>query len=562
MKTLAQVEPRTLISTLPCTITNAGSFYLAANLTGSPGQSGIIIQVDNVTVDLNGFTLLGAAGSGAGIAVNTNLQNIVLINGVLRGWGLAGVAALGATGVRAEHLLATRNAGAGLAVGLNSVVADCLVTANGSDGIVVDSQCFVQNNACSTNGTSAMDAGIHALGTGNRIDGNHLTANTGRGIRVDAGANLIIRNNAAFNTFTDYDIAPGSSYGQLVVAPGAGFANASAWANFSSACPPGQTFCGDGICKALATDVNNCGTCGTICLTPNATAGCTAGACVIASCNSGFADCDRNPGNGCEINLQIDQNNCGGCNVVCPVRPNSTPGCFSGTCVIAACNAGFADCNSNPSDGCETRIASDLNNCGACGKHCVTPNGTPACTSGLCVTAACNAGFADCNGNPTDGCEISVATDVRNCGTCSRACVTPNGTPACAAGACVIASCNSGFADCNGNFADGCETQTTTDPNNCGTCGKRCTTPNGTPACTSGLCVTAACNAGFADCNGNALDGCEVNINTDSNNCGRCGTVCATTSACAGGICKLKAGQVCTVGSQCASGVCTSGRCG
>ncbi len=56
MKTLAQIEPRIPISSLPITITNPGSYYLTANLTGGSGN-GITVSSSGVTIDLNGFTL-------------------------------------------------------------------------------------------------------------------------------------------------------------------------------------------------------------------------------------------------------------------------------------------------------------------------------------------------------------------------------------------------------------------------------------------------------------------------------------------------------------------------
>lgn len=55
MKTLQQIEPRTAIAALPVTITNAGSFYLTTNLTGTAGQNGIIIAANGVTLDLGGI---------------------------------------------------------------------------------------------------------------------------------------------------------------------------------------------------------------------------------------------------------------------------------------------------------------------------------------------------------------------------------------------------------------------------------------------------------------------------------------------------------------------------
>src|SRR4051812_21725528 len=62
MKTLDQLEPRTPISSVPYTITNAGSYYLTTNLTATAGNNGIIVSADHVTIDLNGFMLSGAGG--------------------------------------------------------------------------------------------------------------------------------------------------------------------------------------------------------------------------------------------------------------------------------------------------------------------------------------------------------------------------------------------------------------------------------------------------------------------------------------------------------------------
>src|SRR5262249_7857064 len=151
---------------------------------------------------------------------------------------------------------------------------------------------------------------------------------------------------------------------------------------------------------------------------------------------------------------------------------------------------------------------------------CAIANGTPGCVHGACVIASCNSGFGDCNGNSADGCETNLNTNLNNCGTDGKVGVNANGTPGCGHGACVIASCNSGFGDCNGNSADGCETNLNTNLNNCGTCGNVCVVANGTPECVHGACVIASCNNGFGDCNGNSADGCETNLNTNVNNCG------------------------------------------
>jgi hypothetical protein len=67
MKTLQQVEPRTPISSLPCAISNSGSYYLTTNLFGSDGQDGIIVSANNVTLDLNGFVLDGTIAVGGSV---------------------------------------------------------------------------------------------------------------------------------------------------------------------------------------------------------------------------------------------------------------------------------------------------------------------------------------------------------------------------------------------------------------------------------------------------------------------------------------------------------------
>src|SRR5215469_11158743 len=59
MLTLSQVEPRTPIASLPFTVSTPGSYYVTGNLTAAVNQNGILVATDNVTIDLNGFTLSG-----------------------------------------------------------------------------------------------------------------------------------------------------------------------------------------------------------------------------------------------------------------------------------------------------------------------------------------------------------------------------------------------------------------------------------------------------------------------------------------------------------------------
>ncbi len=290
-------------------------------------------------------------------------------------------------------------------------------------------------------------------------------------------------------------------------------------------------------------DVNNCGTCGDVCVTPNATPGCAAGQCTIVTCNSGFQDCDLKVNDGCEVNTKNDPDNCGMCGTICST-PNATPGCTNGVCSIASCNPGFLDCDTQVPDGCEINGSNNVNNCGVCGKVCSVANGTGTCSGGNCSIASCNPGFQDCNHTESDGCEANVNTSTANCGSCGNACNTPNATPACNNGGCIIGMCNPGFQDCDHNPADGCEINTQNDPNNCGGCGTKCSIANGTAACMNGMCVVGTCNPGFTDCDGNPANGCEVDTGADPSNCGTCGHICGIangTAGCTSGSCTVAA---------------------
>lgn len=55
-----------------------------------------------------------------------------------------------------------------------------------------------------------------------------------------------------------------------------------------------------------------------------------------------------------------------------------------------------------------TDLLSDPNNCGQCGVSCVIPASAPACAMGVCAVGSCEAGFADCDANVDNGCELPL----------------------------------------------------------------------------------------------------------------------------------------------------------
>ena len=91
MKSLDQIEARTPIgavggSTATIAITQPGSYVLLGNVTVTGGNA-ITISADNVTLDLNGFTLSSTAKptSGAGIRTFGTCRGIAIRNGHISG---------------------------------------------------------------------------------------------------------------------------------------------------------------------------------------------------------------------------------------------------------------------------------------------------------------------------------------------------------------------------------------------------------------------------------------------------------------------------------------------
>jgi hypothetical protein len=189
-------------------------------------------------------------------------------------------------------------------------------------------------------------------------------------------------------------------------------------------CPSGQKTC-HGACVSIDDPTYGCTpTSCAACSVPYATAtGCRAGACIETKCAAGRADCDGNASNGCESDLS-DVAHCGSCTTACsPTEVCAPAGCTS-TCPVGLvkCGTSCVDVNSNPS------------HCSNCTTSCpALANADPACSNGSC-TIACHSGFADCDGNPRNGCEALTVyyldADKDGYGTSAtttQACTLPSG---------------------------------------------------------------------------------------------------------------------------------------
>jgi hypothetical protein len=95
--------------------------------------------------------------------------------------------------------------------------------------------------------------------------------------------------------------------------------------------------------------------------------------------------------------------------------------------------------------------------------------------------------------------------------------------PLCDGGPCV---CAGSELACDGTCVD-----VNTDPDNCGHCGTVCPGgPHAPPTCIGGGCAFR-CEEGFGDCDEDHATGCEVDVTGDPTNCGRCDLICPASAA-------------------------------
>ncbi len=184
------------ITSAPVVISAQGVYCLKSNLGGFTQTSGNIIdiQVNNVTIDLNGFKIGGnAAGESTGaIGIYAeNRINIVIRNGTIRGFG---------TGIYLNETIADKSSG--------HLLEDLIVEDNKIYGVRLEGKNFtVRNNRFVKTGGDAAGS-RYAISVHNsrnfRIVGNHIAdTNSGGdafGIRISASSIVEIANNAIFDT--------------------------------------------------------------------------------------------------------------------------------------------------------------------------------------------------------------------------------------------------------------------------------------------------------------------------------------------------------------------------
>ncbi len=290
-----------------------------------------------------------------------------------------------------------------------------------------------------------------------------------------------------------------------------------------SGCEPGFGTCDDDTangCETTLGTITNCKSCFDACAFDGGVPGCGADGCFLSGCQGGFADCDDNTTTGCETALGTLAN-CLRCRDAC-TYPAGVGSCGESGCTLSGCDGGFASCDADAANGCETPLGT-LANCKACRDACAYPSGTGARGANGCELTGCDPGAADCDHASGNGCETPLGTNA-NCLACADSCVYEGGIGACGAAGCSFVGCTPGLANCDADGVNGCETPLGT-LSDCLRCKDSCTYDHGVGACTLAGCVMTDCDGGFADCNEDAADGCETPLGTTAD-CKACGDAC------------------------------------
>lgn len=206
-------ENRTPISSIPFTISEPGSYFLTGNLTNTnPNADGIIIDADNVTLDLGGFTLSGYDTNNPpnqtgddGIFILGSQNNIHIFNGHVEGWAGDGINALNADHSIFERLTVSYNGGDGLVADFSAVISHVTAGFNGLDGIEGDDGTVIVFSTAMGNGDNGIQTSegshvVHSTGFNNESDG------------IDVAAGSTVTNSVASdNLIYGFDLALGGT---------------------------------------------------------------------------------------------------------------------------------------------------------------------------------------------------------------------------------------------------------------------------------------------------------------------------------------------------------------
>ncbi len=395
----------------------------------------------------------------------------------------------------------------------------------------------------------------------------------------------------------------------------AGFKPAQEQLSCVSNCDVGMHYDED-VQNCVDDDIENCGSKGKSCasmISQWVDGACEDGVCKVSECSTGFkpafdqlscaSDCQtgQHYDNNDQRCVDDDLNNCGATGKSCAASVTQWVAgiCEAGVCKVSECAEGFmpafdqlscaSDCQSGQhyDNSAQKCVDDDVDNCGAADKHCsdIVPQWVGgSCEAGVCKVSECVDGFiptgdglscvSDCPGGTrcksndqivcidpmTNNSFCGADSDCQNYSTCVEGEMCINGT-------CTLKYCTDGVSViCTTSQPPACINIKASDAQNCGSCGYDCSKHPQNHAssntCSSGDCLYE-CESGYTNCGEAKVPNCILNANfqTDSNNCGGCGTQCSTQDEyCKNGKCvKSSCKDSCQYNDECVN---TNDHCG
>jgi parallel beta-helix repeat protein len=191
----------------PYQINAAGSYRLTSNLLPTPGASAIVVNNNNVTIDLNGFTIWQVNSGGTGIDSSSHGPTTVE-NGIVTGFA-TGISTSSNAIIR--NVQAISNSGIGIYLSSpNGLVEGCTAN-NNVYGLYCYNSCRLVGNVANNNST----IGIVCALPGCLISGNTANYNSGNaGIVCNSGGCTVLDNVAEYNY---YGIYTGTTNGTSII---------------------------------------------------------------------------------------------------------------------------------------------------------------------------------------------------------------------------------------------------------------------------------------------------------------------------------------------------------
>ncbi len=254
-------------------------------------------------------------------------------------------------------------------------------------------------------------------------------------------------------------------------------------------------------------------------------------------CASGYEDADGKASNGCEKKQELE---CENPYVPCDDECVNFGDLHWSDCHV--CAEGYEDADGKASNGCENAKKQCEQGLTPCGEDCLdlAKLHQSNCTD-------CAAGYEDADGDTSNGCEKDAAAcEKENEVRCGDKCVVLADLHWSDCSVCV-----DGYRDADEDIANGCETKLLP--------GSECLKDEDcmglfhvkAASCKEQKCIISACEAGYADCDKAAVDGCEAISKSDYYHCGAKG-FCSDSDTKS----ENYTGVACKLGEQCLDGAC------